>query len=370
MADVELLLDQKRVLLHLRKHGAASRVVIAKALGMNTGIVTRYSRELISLGLVEEHEEEKSGGRGRPSTPLSIRKDGAYAVGAVVHPGWVTVAAVDFEGAPITTELVSYEDKTPEKFAAIINERLRAMIASGAVIRSKFLGFGISVPGYVMPNPTRRITVQALETWREIDLQRVFEDHLQAPVWIENDASTAALADYYDFGLHKGQSLLSINIGYGVGGGVIAEGGMFRGEHLNAGEIGAFFPLDAPRPSAIDLLRVLQEAGVKIASLYDLDTVGEHHYDIIEKWCKRAADQLFIAVQSGIAWLDPACIVITGSLPTWIVDLVVSRLQNQDWRHTMGMRNAPDIVASRLGANASALGAAHLPIHYTCSPAW
>ena len=368
MPEVELLKDQKRVLSYLREHGDKSRVEIARALGLQNSEMTRYGRELLALGLIEQGEEEKAKGRGRPSKPLSIRKDGVYSVGAIVHPGWVEITLVNFMGEVISTDVNEYQDRTPEAFAKLLFKRVRVLTSDKSFVGSKFLGYGISVPGYATISPSHRMTVKDLSSWHGIDLSAFFEEHLGARVWIENDATAAALAEYYNLGHGARQSVLAIYIGYGVGAGVISRGGVYRGGHFNAGEISSFYPIDQPRPSALDLLGVLKSSGANIQTLYDFDKVSVKYASVIESWCERAAGQLFIAVQSGIAWHDPDCIVVTSALPTVVVNSVSKHLKKMDWSQTMGNRPMPNISGSRLGTASAAIGAAHLPIHHISSP--
>lgn len=367
MPEVELVRDQKRVLTYLREHGNKSRVEIARALNLQNSEMTRYGRELLALGLIKEGDEEKSKGRGRPSKPLSIRKDGVFSVGAIVHPGWVEIALVNFMGEVIATDISEYRDRTPEAFAKLLFKRVRKLTSDKSFLGSKFLGYGIAVPGYATISPSHRMTVKDLSSWHGIDLSKFFAEHLGARVWIENDATAAALAEYYSVGQAR-QSVLAIYLGYGVGAGVISKGGLYRGGHFNAGEIGSFYPIDKPRPSALDLLGVLVESGAEIHTLYDFDRISEKYSPLIENWCERAAKQLFSSVQSGIAWHDPDCIVISSALPTRIVDSISKHLRRMDWSQTVGNRPMPAITGSRLGTGSAAIGAAHLPIHHINSP--
>ena len=368
--EMALLEDHKRILHHLRKHEAVSRVDLSHALDINNGVITRYSRELLTLGLVEEGEQQKVGGRGRPSLPLSLRSNGAYAIGIAVHSGWTDLAVVDFSGAPIAQLSFEGEPSDPLSFAKQVNRKLSELTGNLSLFRSKFLGFGVSVPGFAQHHtPAKRHTVERLRDWRGVDLASVFSGVLGGPVWIENDANTAMLAEYYNGGLRQSENLLLIYLSYGVGGGCIARGQLFRGAFLNAGEIGALYPLDKPRPSALDLVSTLNAANGREWSLLDLREHGREAADTVEAWTNRAADQLYLAALSGICWLDPGGIVICGTLPNWIVESLTEKLESKPWQRLLGDRPHPKIIASGLGGAASAIGAAILPIHETASPA-
>ena len=161
--EIPLNEEQKRVIRHLRLNGTASRIELSEALSVNNGVMTRLSRELISLGLVEEMDEvAKPAGRGRPSLPLGLRRNGAYAIGLAVNSGWVEMAVVDFSGAPIAQTSFAYDSNGPEAFARDVSRRLEDLMRQVNLWRSRFLGFGVSVPGFAQGSPERRRTVDRL----------------------------------------------------------------------------------------------------------------------------------------------------------------------------------------------------------------
>jgi predicted NBD/HSP70 family sugar kinase len=77
-------------------------------------------------------------------------------------------------------------------------------------------------------------------------------EHLNRPVFCENDANLAALGEYA-LGAGQGSRLFAyLWVGTGLGAGVVADGRLFRGGHGAAGEIGylPMFPLPGPGAAA------------------------------------------------------------------------------------------------------------------------
>lgn len=366
--EFELVEDQKRLLRHLRRHGICSRTELSHKLRINNGVVTRLTRELIALGLVQEGEQTKPGGRGRPSLPLSLRPDGAYAVGVAINIGWVDIRVVNFAGESISSTSFEYDAADPDLFADDLSAQVSGVLRSSSVLRARFLGFGIAVPGFAQESPARRFTVDRLRLWRNVDLAKLFRKNLGGPVWIENDANAAALAEFYGDAMYSMDSMLLFYLGFGVGGGCIAGGRLFRGTHLNAGEIGAMFPLDKPRPSALDLVSTLNDGVDGSFSLLDLRDRDAPAEQRIRDWSRRAADQLYTAALAGACWFDPGAIVVGGTLPNWTTEIVAQHLREKDWSGAIGDRPLPVIRSSVLEGSAAAIGAAILPIHETVSP--
>lgn len=74
--------------------------------------------------------------------------------------------------------------------------------------------------------------------WRDLPIAARMRDALELPVLVENDASMAAFAEYR-FGAGRGyRHLLLVTVGTGIGGGIVADGSLFRGAHGFASEIG------------------------------------------------------------------------------------------------------------------------------------
>jgi glucokinase len=74
--------------------------------------------------------------------------------------------------------------------------------------------------------------------WRELPIATRMRDALGVPVQVDNDANSAAYAEYR-FGAGRGyRYLLLVTVGTGIGGGIVDNGRLFRGAHGFASEIG------------------------------------------------------------------------------------------------------------------------------------
>lgn len=355
--------EHKRVIWALRR-GATARTTLAAKLGLHNGAMTRISRELLTLGLVREAGESEPAARGRPSIPLELNAGGCYSVGATLHPGWMEIVLIDFAGQPIARHVEDFDDPDPRAFATVLRHRIALLESRSDIRHARFLGIGIAATGpLTIEGPGQRMAVRRLRGWSGIDLPGLFSAQLGEAVWVENDATLTALAEFYDADLAAAsRSALVISIGHGVAAGVVLNGELFVGDHGNAGEIGLLFPMDVPRPSGIDLLAALQMAGEDIHSLAEIERCLERQSVLIERWCTRAADQLYPVLIAGAAWLDPGVIVVTGALPLPILALLTDLLRRPPMPHHHSVAR-PLLRTSRMGSAAVAVGAALIPIH-------
>lgn len=99
-------------------------------------------------------------------------------------------------------------------------------------------GIGVSFGGPVeKDNKTVRFSMH-VSGWDNFALAQKLEKEFHAPALIANDADAAALAEYR-FGAGRGvKHMLYFTVSTGIGGGVIINGQLYRGEHAWAGEVG------------------------------------------------------------------------------------------------------------------------------------
>lgn len=363
--QLKLTEPQKRIVWLIRQTGEISRIELARALHLAPAAMTRLTRELTSLGVICDREAAQTGDRGRPTVPVTLSGQAGYAIGATVHPGWIDLIASDFAGRQSAFLRAPFNSPQLEDFSDTVERWMGSLSASDASFRARFLGLGVAAPGpRTKEDPVRRQVVEWLSGWRGRDLAQDLSDRLFMPVWVENDANCAALAELYCGGvLAHGGSAIVLFLGHGVGGGVIMKRDVFLGEFSNAGEIGRLFPGSYPRPSGIDLLKELRVAGADISDLFDMEQVIAGHPDLIEAWCVRVAGQLELAVHAGVAWFDPGAVIISGALPSVLVNRLTQLIAQGEWVRPHLHLPQPAILASALGSKSVVIGASLLPIH-------
>src|SRR3954471_19539110 len=97
---------------------------------------------------------------------------------------------------------------------------------------------GLGVPSVIdFATGTARHSVNV--PLRAVPLRRLLTERLSLPVFVDNDATVAALAEAHDDELRSvAQSLVLFTIGTGVGGGIIIGGRIYRGATGGAAELG------------------------------------------------------------------------------------------------------------------------------------
>jgi glucokinase len=97
---------------------------------------------------------------------------------------------------------------------------------------------GIGVPS-IVEFATGRVVSSVNVPLKDVPLREVLSDRLGIPVFVDNDATVAALAEAHDDDLRLvSRDLVMFTIGTGVGGGLVLNGRIYRGATGGAGELG------------------------------------------------------------------------------------------------------------------------------------
>lgn len=127
---------------------------------------------------------------------------------------------------------------TPERILPRILQAIQQAIEEAHIPLASIAGMGVATPGpldyrtgiiYAPPN---------LPGWEQVPLRDLFLQQYTLPVYIENDAHTAALGEYM-FGAGQGcKNMVYLTISTGIGGGVILDGKLLEGANGTAAELG------------------------------------------------------------------------------------------------------------------------------------
>ncbi|GAI51384.1 unnamed protein product, partial [marine sediment metagenome] len=94
-------------------------------------------------------------------------------------------------------------------------------MSSGKVRLSQLLGIGVAAAGIIDSDKGMIITSPNIPDLREVPLKHAVEQTFGVPTCVGNDATLAALGEWY-FGLKKSvANLIYITVSTGIGGGII-----------------------------------------------------------------------------------------------------------------------------------------------------
>jgi glucokinase len=107
-----------------------------------------------------------------------------------------------------------------------------------AIRSGELAAVGIGVPS-IVEFETGRVVSSVNIPLAEVPLRQVLGERLGVPVYVDNDATVAALAEAHDDQMRLvAHNLVMLTVGTGVGGGLVFGGRIYRGASGGAGELG------------------------------------------------------------------------------------------------------------------------------------
>jgi glucokinase len=136
----------------------------------------------------------------------------------------------------------------PKAVIGRIKQSFFEVLKQGQIEQNQVAALGIGMPG---PLDTKKGIVKNtpnLPGWIDIPLLQILKSEINLPMVLENDANAAALGENL-YGAGKGiDNFVYITISTGIGGGVVLNGRLFKGQDGNAAEIGHMtINFDGPR---------------------------------------------------------------------------------------------------------------------------
>ena len=225
------------ILDHLRLHSPVSRAGLSVYTGLTRSTVSRIIDQLQSENLVHSigAQQEKV---GRPGTLIELNPSGGAAVGVEIGVDFVSVVLTNFIGQILWREHSSLPDESDVR--AYMREAERLIYEALQVSKAdklQPLGVGVGVWGLVDIDKGEVRFAPNLK-WRDVPLKTLWEGRFGLTVFVENDANAAAMGEYYWGATKNIDDFVLVNTGIGLGGGIIANGQLFRGWTGYAGEIG------------------------------------------------------------------------------------------------------------------------------------
>ncbi|MFI1463724.1 ROK family protein [Nocardia carnea] len=124
------------------------------------------------------------------------------------------------------------DEGTDSTLAALLElvDRMRAL-------HPEITSVGVGAAGMITW-PAGRIITAPNNAYRDLPLQELLIEHTGLPTAVENDANAAAWAEARAGSGTGHRNVVAITVGTGVGGGLIVDGALLRGQHGIGAEIG------------------------------------------------------------------------------------------------------------------------------------
>lgn len=160
-------------------------------------------------------------------------------VGVDIGGSKVAVALATAEGQILGREYTpTSAEAKPDAVVNGICVGIDKIVSIAGIEPTDLCGIGIAAAGIIDSDRGTVITSPNLPGWHEVPLRDAIQERFNIPVYLGNDASLAALGEWW-FGLKKRvANVIYITVSTGIGGGIVADGKLYTGACGVAGEIG------------------------------------------------------------------------------------------------------------------------------------
>ena len=372
------------IIKHLYFDKGQSCAELSEILDISLPSTSKAINELIEEGLVIEDGYARSSGGRRPLV-YSIKADALFMLTVAMDQFSTRIQLVDLLNNPVA-DMVIFELRLANNPAALARliEQINDYIDNTGISRDKFAGIGIGMPGFI--NVNEGINYTYLDTDGQ-SLTQFVTLETGVATYIDNDSSLIALAEQ-KFGIAKNQKdVMVINLGWGIGLGMIVNDEIYRGHNGFAGEF-SHIPLSDDNTlctcgkrgcleAEASILVVVKKAieGIKDGRVSSLKYVEEDHVKLVADAIMEAAnngDQFAIELLSDAGYkigkalailihiMNPGSIVLSGR------GAVVGKILLAPIQQALNKYCIPRLAAStkllisELGFDAELIGAAVL----------
>jgi len=241
-------LNSSLILNLVRIKAPISGANLAKITGMRPSTIQNILKNLEKKGLVSKSgtgNSTRSGGR-RP-TLWKICGNFGFVIGIQLEINEIQAVLVD-----LNSQIIDKQQIIIEKFNSLsdienqVVSIVRKILQAQGIDENRLLGVGIGVSGLVDISNGAIIKTSLLSPSQQpIYLEKSLKKHFDVPVYIENDANAAALAEKW-FGRAENINnivftLVVVNRDvFGIGFGLILNNDIYRGANMFAGETESF----------------------------------------------------------------------------------------------------------------------------------
>jgi len=372
--------NKQLVLSTVLHHGPLSRADISRITGLTRSTVSQIVNELIEEDLVEEtSQKEESKGPGRRGILLKGNSQKFFVIGYDVGTLTSRVILLNINGRVVKKiSFPTLRDK--ERLLNQIKEAIYKIIELSSKDIRFVRAIGMAFPGLVNDREGFVAFSPNLKSFFDVSIRNFLEQEFGVPVVIENNTKVMALAEKRFGKAKKASNIIVLNLGPGIGAGIVVNNELVRGKSSFAGEIGHIPVLDngdmcscgnrgclesvASTKAIVRQYNKYSES--KIDDLFNSEAVAnraKNGDEIALKVLKEAGKYIGKAIAICVNLFNPEMVVVSGGLSkSW--DLIKQEIVDSYHQYVL---KAPErdveITVSNLGDELTAIGSAYLALN-------
>jgi len=377
-------INRMALIRHVKAHPGLARGDLAALTGLAESTISVLVNELIDEGWLRAHDAPGGGGVGRRPQLLDLDTTRLAPLGADLGVDYLSVVACDLRGEILSARRIDYHHREVERsvraLAGLVARVHAALLAGG----HRPLGVGVGVPGMVTTGGLLRLAPNI--GWRDVAVGPLLEAALAREgcgaleLAVLNDADAAALSEFVFGSPPVPTSLVFLNLGYGVGSGVVLSDGLHVGHDGLAGEVGHSILQPGGircacgrRGCAETLLsqralsRAVSGRDEPVLPVAELEARIRAGDAAAARAVAGAAETLGLVMHNLVVTLDPEVLIVGGPLSR-LDGLLEAAMVSMRAHAGENPSHRATVRASRFGADACAVGAAGSVLQRSLTP--
>ncbi|MGB2867704.1 MAG: ROK family transcriptional regulator [Bacteroidota bacterium] len=218
--------------------GPVSKRELAGHTGLSVAKINSLVSTLIRTGIVYESGKQQSIG-GRRSSLYELNTEFKYSVGCQLSHTQIHTIVSNLKGKIIAETLRPYHKSDGKELVIdLIIKSIRDVMTDSGLPKEQFLGIGLAIAGLVNPIDGTTMPFPHLVKWGNVPFENTLMSEFALPCHVINVANAAMLAEH-KIGVAKGyDNSLFLNVGTGLGMGILFNGKLYEGTTGTAGEFG------------------------------------------------------------------------------------------------------------------------------------
>jgi len=240
----QLLINKSIILNYLRENSSASRAKIARDLGISAPTTSKIIDKFISEGFVIELGKDVSTG-GKKAIKLGFNTKNGSVIGVDLGKDRIRIARSDL-GGQILEKHVGFEIYFKDKvlLKKVKNEiqmfisNIKPDKVSSNNVSTDLKGICIGIPADIDSDSGRVLSSSLFVDWQGLNLKKIFSKHFKMKIFVENSKNMSAIGEKYLGGGKHYKDFVILEVGEGIGAGIIIGDQLYKGSCFSAGEVG------------------------------------------------------------------------------------------------------------------------------------
>lgn len=232
---------KKHIITYLIYNENSTITDLAKDMDLSIPTVTKVVDEMYEQGYIDEYGKLETSG-GRHPILYGLNTDSAYFVGVDVTWNCVNIGIINFKGDILKLQMgIPFERRDTLECIDELCRYIQNFINGLTLDQEKILHINVTLCGRVNPELGY---CHSFFNFGERPLAEILTERLKIDTSIDNDSRAMLYGECIKGVVRGAKNVLFINIGWGLGMGIMIDGKLYKGKSGFSGEVGHTYGYD------------------------------------------------------------------------------------------------------------------------------